>query len=90
MCPPPSGVSGPVVRWRSSPEGTGAGADRHRRADDRHDLLGRSVVREPRAHSDFANRLGRGRTACATDSVLDLQIAPGVVTARVSGLISIA
>lgn len=36
-------------------------------------------------YSDFANRLGRGRTYLRNGLVLDLQIAPGVVTARVSG-----
>jgi uncharacterized Zn finger protein len=36
-------------------------------------------------YSDFANRLGRGRTYLRSGLVLDLQIAPGVVTARVSG-----
>src|SRR5688572_25572139 len=36
-------------------------------------------------YSDFANRLGRGRSYLRNGSVLDLQIAPGVVTARVSG-----
>jgi uncharacterized Zn finger protein len=36
-------------------------------------------------YSDFANRLGRGRSYLRNGLVLDLQIAPGVVTARVSG-----
>jgi uncharacterized Zn finger protein len=36
-------------------------------------------------YSDFANRLGRGRSYLRNGSVLDLQIAPGLVTARVSG-----
>lgn len=36
-------------------------------------------------YSDFANRLGRGRSYLRNGLVLDLQIAPGVFTARVSG-----
>ena len=36
-------------------------------------------------YSDFANRLPRGRTYVRNGSVVDLQIAPGVVTAMVSG-----
>ncbi len=36
-------------------------------------------------YSDFANRLPRGRTYVRNGSVVDLQIAPGVVTALVSG-----
>jgi uncharacterized Zn finger protein len=36
-------------------------------------------------YSDFANRLPRGRTYVRNGSVVDLQIAPGAVTARVSG-----
>ncbi len=36
-------------------------------------------------YSDFANRLGRGRSYLRNGLVLDLQIAPGVVMARVSG-----
>src|SRR3972149_3546404 len=35
--------------------------------------------------SDYSNRLPRGRTYVRNGSVLDLQIAPGDVTARVSG-----
>jgi uncharacterized Zn finger protein len=37
------------------------------------------------AYSDFANRLPRGRTYVRNGSVVDLQIGPGKVTARVSG-----
>ena len=37
------------------------------------------------SHSDFANRLPRGRTYVRNGSVVDLQICPGKVTARVSG-----
>ncbi len=37
------------------------------------------------SYSDFANRLPRGRTYVRNGSVVDLQIAPGEVTARVSG-----
>jgi len=36
-------------------------------------------------YSDFANRLPRGRTYVRNGSVVDLQIEPGVVHARVSG-----
>ena len=36
-------------------------------------------------YSDFANRLPRGRTYVRNGSVIDLQIAPGTVTALVSG-----
>ena len=36
-------------------------------------------------YSDFANRLPRGRTYVRNGSVVDLQIAPGEVTAHVSG-----
>ncbi len=36
-------------------------------------------------YSDFANRLPRGRTYVRNGSVVDLQIAPGEVTAMVSG-----
>src|SRR5258708_30659805 len=36
-------------------------------------------------YSDFANRLPRGRSYLRNGSVVDLQIAPGTVTALVSG-----
>lgn len=36
-------------------------------------------------YSDFANRLPRGRTYVRNGSVIDLQIAPGVIQAMVSG-----
>src|SRR5579862_5785939 len=36
-------------------------------------------------YSDYANRLPRGRTYVRNGSVVDLQIAPGSVEARVSG-----
>ena len=36
-------------------------------------------------YSDFSNRLPRGRTYVRNGSVVDLQVAPGAVTARVSG-----
>jgi uncharacterized Zn finger protein len=36
-------------------------------------------------YADFANRLPRGRTYVRNGSVVDLQIAPGAVTARVAG-----
>ena len=37
------------------------------------------------SYSDFSNRLPRGRTYVRNGSVVDLQIAPGTVAARVSG-----
>lgn len=37
------------------------------------------------AYSDFENRLPRGRTYVRNGSVVDLRIAPGSITARVSG-----
>ena len=37
------------------------------------------------SYSDFENRLPRGRTYVRNGSVVDLQIKPGKVTARVSG-----
>ena len=37
------------------------------------------------SYSDYANRLPRGRTYVRNGSVVDLQIAPGEVTAMVSG-----
>src|SRR5271167_3268188 len=37
------------------------------------------------AYSDFENRLPRGRTYVRNGSVVDLQIAPGVINALVSG-----
>jgi len=37
------------------------------------------------SYSDFANRLPRGRTYVRNGSVVDLQITPGTVAARVSG-----
>ena len=36
-------------------------------------------------YSDYANRLPRGRTYVRNGSVIDLQVAPGVVSAMVSG-----
>src|SRR4249920_966795 len=36
-------------------------------------------------YSDYANRLPRGRTYVRNGSVIDLQVAPGVVSATVSG-----
>src|SRR5580693_6809428 len=36
-------------------------------------------------YSDYENRLPRGRTYVRNGSVIDLQIAPGVITAMVSG-----
>jgi uncharacterized Zn finger protein len=37
------------------------------------------------SYSDYANRLPRGRSYVRNGSVIDLQIAPGVVSALVSG-----
>ena len=37
------------------------------------------------SYSDYANRLPRGRTYVRNGSVIDLQIAPGKITAMVSG-----
>src|SRR5205823_2932578 len=37
------------------------------------------------SHSDFSNRLPRGRTYVRNGSVIDLQIAPGQIKALVSG-----
>src|SRR3984957_10673689 len=37
------------------------------------------------SYSDYANRLPRGRTYVRNGSVIDLQIAPGVIRALVSG-----
>jgi len=37
------------------------------------------------SYSDYANRLPRGRTYVRNGSVVDLQIAPGVISARVQG-----
>jgi uncharacterized Zn finger protein len=46
---------------------------------------GRSWCRNLEGYSDYSNRLPRGRTYVRNGSVVDLQIAPGEVTARVSG-----
>jgi uncharacterized Zn finger protein len=46
---------------------------------------GQSWCRNLERYSDFQNRLPRGRTYVRNGSVVDLQIAPGDVTARVSG-----
>jgi hypothetical protein len=46
---------------------------------------GLSWCRNLEGYSDYSNRLPRGRTYVRNGSVLDLQIAPGEVTARVSG-----
>jgi uncharacterized Zn finger protein len=57
-------------------------------------LEGRSIARtfwgkawcdNLEAYSDYANRLPRGRTYVRNGSVVDLQIAPGKVTAQVAG-----
>lgn len=46
---------------------------------------GRSWCQNLEGYSDFANRLPRGRTYARNGSVVDLQIAPGRVDARVAG-----
>src|SRR5437016_5613725 len=46
---------------------------------------GRAWCENLEAYSDFANRLPRGRTYVRNGSVVDLQIAPGRITARVMG-----
>ena len=46
---------------------------------------GQSWCHNLEAYSDYENRLPRGRTYVRNGSVVDLQIAPGCVTARVSG-----
>ena len=46
---------------------------------------GRSWCENLERYSDFANRLPRGRTYVRNGSVVDLLVAPGVVTAHVSG-----
>jgi uncharacterized Zn finger protein len=46
---------------------------------------GRSWCENLERYSDFSNRLPRGRTYLRNGSVVDLQIAPGAVSARVSG-----
>jgi len=46
---------------------------------------GQSWCRNLERYSDYANRLPRGRTYVRNGSVVDLQIARGEVTARVSG-----
>src|SRR5512145_3148730 len=46
---------------------------------------GRSWCDNLESYSDFSNRLPRGRTYVRNGSVIDLQIAPGLVRAQVSG-----
>ena len=46
---------------------------------------GKSWCQNLEGYSDFANRLPRGRTYVRNGSVVDLQIAPGRVDARVAG-----
>ncbi len=46
---------------------------------------GRSWCENLERYSDFSNRLPRGRTYLRNGSVVDLQIGPGAVSARVSG-----
>lgn len=46
---------------------------------------GRAWCTNMESYSDYANRLPRGRTYVRNGSVVDLQITPGTVAARVSG-----
>jgi hypothetical protein len=46
---------------------------------------GRSWCENLERYSDFSNRLPRGRTYLRNGSVVDLQVTPGAVSARVSG-----
>src|SRR5260370_12592745 len=46
---------------------------------------GQSWCRNLERYSDYSNRLPRGRTYVRNGSVVDLQIAPGQVAARVAG-----
>lgn len=46
---------------------------------------GKAWCEQLEAHSDYANRLPRGRTYARNGSVIDLQLLPGQVTAMVSG-----
>ena len=50
-----------------------------------HTFWGKAWCENLEAYSDFANRLPRGRTYVRNGSVMDLQIAPGKVTALVMG-----
>lgn len=50
-----------------------------------HTFWGRAWCDNLERYSDFSNRLPRGRTYVRNGSVIDLQIAPGRVTAMVSG-----
>jgi uncharacterized Zn finger protein len=50
-----------------------------------HTFWGNAWCDNLEAYSDFANRLPRGRTYIRNGSVVDLQIAPGKVMARVAG-----
>src|SRR6266700_2121915 len=50
-----------------------------------HSFWGQAWCDHLEKYSDFANRLPRGRTYVRNGSVVDLQIAPGRVTALVSG-----
>ena len=50
-----------------------------------HTFWGKAWCENLERYSDYANRLPRGRTYVRNGSVVDLQIAPGVATAKVSG-----
>jgi len=50
-----------------------------------HTFWGKAWCENLESYSDYANRLPRGRTYIRNGSVVDLQIAPGNVTALVSG-----
>jgi uncharacterized Zn finger protein len=50
-----------------------------------HTFWGKAWCENLESYSDFENRLPRGRTYVRNGSVVDLQIRPGKVTARISG-----
>ena len=84
--PVPAGAARPRGRWT----GCGRRATRSRRWSSTGRAIaktfwGKSWCRNLERYSDYSNRLPRGRTYVRNGSVVDLQIAPGEVTARVAG-----
>jgi uncharacterized Zn finger protein len=84
----------PVARRRSQAKRFAAQLAKDGRALRPIELTGRTIARtfwgkawcdNLENYSDFENRLPRGRTYVRNGSVIDLQVAPGVVTAIVSG-----
>jgi uncharacterized Zn finger protein len=84
--PSPSAGARPPPRWPSWP--------RRGRPFRRSSYQGRTIATTAwgkawcanmESYSDYANRLPRGRTYVRNGSVVDLQITPGTVAARVSG-----